>query len=85
MLSALISIIMNFSMEMLPFLVCVMRLGRMHLSYLPVTVMDTRRYRSDVFTEDYETRTMLGDVQLAALTSWLHKVVQNPFPFFISN
>ena len=36
--------------------------------------MDTRRYRSDVFTEDVTTRTMLGEKQLAALYNWLGKV-----------
>ena len=37
-------------------------------------VMDTRRYRSDIATEDPTTHTMLGDAQLAALYSWLGKV-----------
>lgn len=37
-------------------------------------VMDTRRYRSDVFNDDLTTRTMLGDQQLAALHDWLGKV-----------
>lgn len=37
-------------------------------------VMDTRKYRSDVFTEDVASRTMLGDKQLTALYEWLGKV-----------
>ncbi|EPQ58515.1 hypothetical protein GLOTRDRAFT_91906 [Gloeophyllum trabeum ATCC 11539] len=37
-------------------------------------VMDTRRYRSDINSEDVESRTMLGDQQLAALYDWLGKV-----------
>ncbi len=37
-------------------------------------VMDTRRHRSDITTEDPATHTMLGDKQLAALHNWLGKV-----------
>jgi alkaline phosphatase D len=37
-------------------------------------VMDTRRYRSDVFTTEEYERTMLGDQQIAALYEWLGKV-----------
>ncbi|PIL30470.1 hypothetical protein GSI_07169 [Ganoderma sinense ZZ0214-1] len=37
-------------------------------------VMDTRRHRSDITTEDPLTHTMLGDKQLAALHNWLGKV-----------
>lgn len=37
-------------------------------------VMDTRRYRSDILTEDLASRTMLGDLQLAALYDWLGRV-----------
>lgn len=40
-------------------------------------VMDTRRYRSDVFDEDLSSRTMLGDQQLTALYNWLGKVRQS--------
>jgi hypothetical protein len=38
-------------------------------------VMDTRRYRSNVFDDDTHSRTMLGDQQLAALYDWLDKVI----------
>jgi alkaline phosphatase D len=38
-------------------------------------VMDSRRYRSDVFTTEVEERTMLGESQLAALYEWLGKVL----------
>jgi alkaline phosphatase D len=37
-------------------------------------VMDTRRFRSDVFTTEVEERTMLGENQAAALYEWLGKV-----------
>jgi alkaline phosphatase D len=37
-------------------------------------VMDTRRYRSNVFDDDVHSRTMLGDQQLSALYDWLGKV-----------
>jgi len=37
-------------------------------------VMDTRRYRSDVKTEDASSRTMLGDNQRAAFYRWLVQV-----------
>lgn len=38
-------------------------------------VMDTRQHRSDVvFDDDLQTRTMLGDQQLAAFHDWLGKV-----------
>jgi hypothetical protein len=36
-------------------------------------VMDTRRYR-DAGSYDHAGTTMLGDIQLAALYKWLHKV-----------
>lgn len=36
-------------------------------------VMDTRKYRSNIFVDDPTTHTMLGDKQLAALYSWLGK------------
>jgi phosphodiesterase/alkaline phosphatase D-like protein len=39
-------------------------------------VMDSRRYRSDVFTTEVEERTMLGETQLAALYEWLGKVTR---------
>ncbi|EMD34490.1 hypothetical protein CERSUDRAFT_141018 [Gelatoporia subvermispora B] len=49
-------------------------------------VMDTRRYRSDVFTEDVTTRTMLGDKQLATLYDWLSKVNNTAtFKFLVSS
>ncbi|TBU46997.1 PhoD-like phosphatase-domain-containing protein [Dichomitus squalens] len=37
-------------------------------------VLDTRRYRSDITSEDPTTHTMLGDQQLGALYNWLGKV-----------
>jgi len=49
-------------------------------------VMDTRRYRSDVFTEDVSSRTMLGEKQLGALYDWLGKVNNTAsFKFLISS
>jgi alkaline phosphatase D len=49
-------------------------------------VMDTRRYRSDVFDEDISTQTMLGDEQLAALHDWLGKVnTTATFKFIVSS
>jgi alkaline phosphatase D len=36
--------------------------------------MDTRRYRSDVKTNDEASRTMLGENQRAAFFNWLVKV-----------
>ena len=46
-------------------------------------VMDTRRYRSDIFVGDPTTHTMLGDQQLTALYNWLGKVCE-PYILFIS-
>jgi alkaline phosphatase D len=49
-------------------------------------VMDTRRYRSDVFNEDLTSRTMLGDQQLAAFYDWLGKVnTTATFKFVVSS
>ncbi|KAF8652699.1 hypothetical protein AX16_004203 [Volvariella volvacea WC 439] len=48
-------------------------------------VMDTRRYRSTVDT-NIQSRTMLGDTQLAALHDWLSKVNETSvFKFVISS
>ncbi|KAI0043550.1 hypothetical protein FA95DRAFT_1563180 [Auriscalpium vulgare] len=49
-------------------------------------VLDTRRYRSDPYTEDVVSRTMLGDKQLAALYEWLGKVNSTAtFKFIVSS
>ena len=37
-------------------------------------VMDTRRYRTDITQGDVNSRTMLGEKQLAALYDWLGRV-----------
>ena len=36
--------------------------------------MDTRKYRSDIFSNEPSSHTMLGDKQLTALYNWLGKV-----------
>jgi len=49
-------------------------------------VMDTRRYRSNVFDDDVHSRTMLGDQQLAAFYDWLGKVNSTAtFKFVVSS
>ncbi|KAI0340220.1 hypothetical protein BDW22DRAFT_450134 [Trametopsis cervina] len=60
-----------------------------HFRYADVAffVMDTRRYRSDITTEeDPMARTMLGDTQLAALYDWLGSVNNTAtFKFIVSS
>lgn len=49
-------------------------------------VMDTRKYRSDIFSDDPSTHTMLGDKQLTALYNWLGKVNNTAvFKFVVSS
>ncbi|EIW60738.1 uncharacterized protein TRAVEDRAFT_146378 [Trametes versicolor FP-101664 SS1] len=49
-------------------------------------VMDTRKYRSDIFSDDPATHTMLGDKQLTALYNWLGKVNNTAvFKFVVSS
>ncbi|KAL7283083.1 hypothetical protein ACG7TL_002507 [Trametes sanguinea] len=49
-------------------------------------VMDTRRYRSDIFSNEPTSHTMLGDKQLAALYNWLGKVNNTAvFKFVVSS
>lgn len=48
--------------------------------------MDTRKYRSDIFSDDPATHTMLGDKQLTALYNWLGKVNNTAvFKFVVSS
>ncbi|KAH9924002.1 PhoD-like phosphatase-domain-containing protein [Epithele typhae] len=49
-------------------------------------VMDTRKYRSDITSEDPSVHTMLGDKQLGALYNWLGKVNQTVvFKFIVTS
>ncbi|KAH9890706.1 PhoD-like phosphatase-domain-containing protein [Cubamyces lactineus] len=49
-------------------------------------VMDTRKYRSDIFSDEASSHTMLGDKQLAALYNWLGKVNNTAvFKFIVSS
>ncbi|KAI8998976.1 PhoD-like phosphatase-domain-containing protein [Trametes punicea] len=49
-------------------------------------VMDTRRYRSDIFSDEPTSHTMLGDKQLTALYNWLGKVNNTAvFKFVVSS
>ncbi|KAF9007937.1 PhoD-like phosphatase-domain-containing protein [Cyathus striatus] len=49
-------------------------------------VLDTRRNRSDIATTAAEERTMLGEVQLAALYDWLSRVNRtSTFKFIVSS
>ncbi|KAI0781324.1 PhoD-like phosphatase-domain-containing protein [Trametes elegans] len=49
-------------------------------------VMDTRRYRSDIHSDDPSSHSMLGDKQLAALYNWLGKVNNTAvFKFVVSS
>ncbi|KAI0350094.1 hypothetical protein OH77DRAFT_1431373 [Trametes cingulata] len=49
-------------------------------------VMDTRKYRSDIFSDDPTTHTMLGDKQLTALYDWLGRVNNTAvFKFVVSS
>ncbi|KAI0648220.1 PhoD-like phosphatase-domain-containing protein [Trametes meyenii] len=49
-------------------------------------VLDTRRYRSDIFSDDPSSHTMLGDKQLTALYNWLGKVNNTAvFKFVVSS
>ncbi|KAI0303447.1 PhoD-like phosphatase-domain-containing protein [Multifurca ochricompacta] len=49
-------------------------------------VTDSRRYRSNPFTGETATRTMLGEAQLSALYEWLGKVNQTAtFKFIITS
>ncbi|KAI0373348.1 hypothetical protein BV20DRAFT_963192 [Pilatotrama ljubarskyi] len=49
-------------------------------------VMDTRKYRSDIFSDDPTAHTMLGDKQLTALYDWLGRVNNTAvFKFIVSS
>ncbi|CDO74863.1 hypothetical protein BN946_scf185004.g13 [Trametes cinnabarina] len=49
-------------------------------------VMDTRRFRSDISSDEPSSHTMLGDKQLAALYNWLGKVNNTAvFKFVVSS
>ncbi|KAJ8469010.1 hypothetical protein ONZ51_g9274 [Trametes cubensis] len=49
-------------------------------------VMDTRKYRSDIFSDEPSSHTMLGDKQLTALYNWLGKVNNTAvFKFVVSS
>jgi hypothetical protein len=65
---------MSSSTEMLPSSVRDVMSSTLLTLQLLMTVMDTRRYRSDVSSEDVHPPSMLGETQLADLHHWLAKV-----------